>query len=289
MPTTAAPAQMSATSTQKKSLLQWFWQGINRRIETYHLAAPMLGWVGALPFILIGPRHPRWVWQATINGRQFWLRWCDWCAVQEVLVEHEYAIVKDCLAGHSQPVVLDLGANIGTFSLYVLGQTPAARLSAYEPDTDTFALLQKTANAQAGISWAVHRAAAWKEDGEVRFEATSFSTGSRVNADGKVSVPARSLSSIMAALSDGPVALAKIDIEGSEADVLVNQDALLQRIENLIIELHPGRCDTESVVATLQRVYPHLQQIPGRRSSKPLLLASRQRYAALPLYQPPAS
>src|ERR1700757_3441868 len=48
------------------------------------------------------------------------------------------------LDGLAAPRVIDLGANIGLFGLYVFGRWPTASLTAFEPDPTNAALLHKT-------------------------------------------------------------------------------------------------------------------------------------------------
>ena len=61
----------------------------------------------------------------TWRGLQLSARGCDWAAVQEVLIEHEYAALIPYLTRKPAPVVLDLGANIGTFALFSFSVAPA--------------------------------------------------------------------------------------------------------------------------------------------------------------------
>lgn len=58
----------------------------------------------------------------------------------EIFTERQY-LPGDLPPLPSQPTVLDLGANIGLFSLYVMRQRPAARLYAFEPAPQAYAAL----------------------------------------------------------------------------------------------------------------------------------------------------
>ena len=123
--------------------------------------------------------------------------------------------------------------------------------------------------------WSVHHAAAWRENGAVTFATGATSTGGRITTDGKETVPAVSLPTILEQCG-GVIDVAKIDIEGAEEALLADRPAQLQRIATLVVELHPDRCDTGRVVKALSDSYGALYRIPGRRSSKPLVLATRQ-------------
>ena len=71
-----------------------------------------------------------------INFRYSWLVW---------LVDKN--VTRDCyLFGNikdESPVVLDVGAHIGTFTRHVLGKKPNATVYAFEPDMESFSILNK--------------------------------------------------------------------------------------------------------------------------------------------------
>ncbi|MDZ4843815.1 MAG: FkbM family methyltransferase [Hyphomicrobium aestuarii] len=218
------------------------------------------------------------------HGFQIWARGLDWPALQEVLIENEYGALADYLVAQPSPVVLDLGANIGTFSLFVFSIAPTARVHSFEPSAATFDVLSKTRRANPQCQWDINRAAAWREDGSISFANGLSSTAGQVAADGDETVPARSLASILRTCG-GEIDVAKIDIEGAEEAVLADSQAELLRIRTLVVELHPDRCNSPRVVRALRECYGNLYMIPGRRSAKPLILATRQRPPAnLPFY-----
>src|SRR5439155_4714215 len=69
---------------------------------------------------------------------RFISRRTDWVGVNEVLLDQEYRDVVDTVKGRPSPVVFDLGANIGTFALYVLSRHSDARVYSVEPAAETF-------------------------------------------------------------------------------------------------------------------------------------------------------
>jgi FkbM family methyltransferase len=219
--------------------------------------------------------------------RQFRLaaRGRDWPALDEVLIEHEYAPLARYLTARPTPIVLDLGANIGTFALYAFSLAPAARVLSFEPSATTYDILAATRARNPGVAWEVHRAAAWRADGNVTFAEGALSTAGRVAPEGGgETVPAWSLARIVKACG-GRIDVAKIDIEGAEEAVLCASEAELARIATVVVELHPDRCDTARVASALRASYGRLHRIPGRKSSKPLLLATRAAPAPdLPAY-----
>ncbi len=216
----------------------------------------------------------------------FWARPADFCAVEEVLLNHEYAFAARVVAeAASDPVVIDGGANIGAFSITILTSRPDARIHSLEPGRRTFEILRRNAQASGQTGWQAYQLALWKENGTIAFATRTASTASRVyeiEPEGEPeSVPAITLDSFIARHISGRVTLLKLDIEGSEEIVLTQSESVLPRVDNLIIEIHPDLVAEDRVMALIGAHFPYLHRAPGRQSSKPLIFASRT-YAEFP-------
>lgn len=219
------------------------------------------------------------------RGLKIAARGVDWPALQEVLVENEYGAVAAALREKADPVVLDIGANIGTFALFAFAEAPGAQVHSYEPSSATHALLASTAAGNPSCNWSTFQAAAWRTDETLAFANGAASTAGRLAPEGEERVAAVSLTTILGRCG-GRADIAKLDIEGAEEAVIADAPtSLLDCIGTIVVELHPGRCDTGRVVDALARSYGTIYAIPGRRSSKPLLLATRSNIAhGLPVY-----
>jgi FkbM family methyltransferase len=64
-----------------------------------------------------------------------------------------------------EPVILDIGAGEGWFSLYILSRFPRAKLLAFEPDKVQFGLLQDRWQAYQHSSFSVFNERVWRNDG----------------------------------------------------------------------------------------------------------------------------
>jgi FkbM family methyltransferase len=223
----------------------------------------------------------------TWRGLSLAARGMDWPALGEVLIANEYCALTPLLRETPEPVVLDLGANIGTFSIFAFSVAPRAIVHSYEPSTGTYELLAASAALNPSYKWTTVQAAAWKADETVSFANADLSTSSRLSAGGDERVPGLSLATILERCG-GRADIAKIDIEGAEEAVVADaRRGVLERIRTLVVELHPGRCDTDRVAKTVTASYGTVYVIPGRQSSKPLLLATRSSVAmGLPVYGP---
>jgi FkbM family methyltransferase len=211
----------------------------------------------------------------------FFVRQADWCAVEEVALADEYGFVKNILAKcHHNATVVDAGANIGMFSLMIGLLQPSARMLSIEPSLHTFAVLDKNRAANPQLDWETLHCALWHKDGQLFVDERDFSTSNRVHTDcqGHQAVPAMGLDSLLKHIGQ-PVDLLKIDVEGAEEAIICGQEHLLRQVSHLVLEIHPQLCDQQRVISSVRSAYKFIYRIPGRQSSKPLLLASRQTYA----------
>lgn len=217
-----------------------------------------------------------------LNGWMFWARPADANAVEEIFMEHEYAFAARIMTitqTSTLPTVVDGGANIGLFSLAMLAARPNAVVHSLEPVAHTFQVLNRNTNTNPGLNWHVYPLALWKASGPLKFGATTASTSSRIYdlaPEGEVEVvQAITLSEFVAQHVPGQIMLLKLDIEGAEEAVLAEGESVLGRVDNLVVEIHPPRANEARVMGILHAHFPYVYRVPGRRSGKPLILASR--------------
>lgn len=231
----------------------------------------------SLLFWLSASRDPDHLRRGSYQGTDMFFRGLDAMAIKEVLVDREYAFVLPRLENTETPVVLDVGAHIGLFSMWLLKQCPRVRVRSVEADPRTYGVLSQNVvlARTGGAQWEALNAAAWREDGgQLRFSATGPSMSHRVSSEGDVLVEGITLKRLLDGLVGeiGVVDLLKVDIEGSEEAFLCATPALLKRVRNLVVELHPYLCDTRRVEKVLRDIYGTVEEVHGRASSKPLLM-----------------
>ena len=186
----------------------------------------------------------------------------DWDVVHELLFAGSYGRAMTFLkAQPGQPLVLDLGGNIGLFSLLAAQTHPAAQVHAYEPGPPNFRLFEinRLANAALGERIHLHREAVADRNATVNWfldeenPGGSGLYGQPADAARSFPVSIRAFSDVVAALP-GPVALAKIDIEGAEYDLLRGAPAAAwERISAIALELHDDPARTMSQAQFLER------------------------------------
>jgi FkbM family methyltransferase len=228
-------------------------------------------------FFLAGAGRP---WRFHLGPLAFYARYRDWVAVEEIALHDEYGFVNGVLDGKHAPRVVDLGAHIGLFSLFVLRSFPSAIIHSVEASRDTYDILRLNSTINERPAWHVHWAAMWSQDGEVPFvDDQKASTGHHVALSGSPAparVPALSLATLLRERVGSDVDLLKVDIEGAEEAVLCEEPALLQSVEAVTAELHPDRCDQQRVLRLFREAYDYVYTVKGRGSSKPLVIAARR-------------
>lgn len=137
------------------------------------------------------------------------------------------------------PWILDAGANIGASAVYFAQAYPRAHIVAIEPERHNFELLRANV---AGLSVQARCAAIGAADGEaVLVDPGEGEWGYRTApSGGGERVEVLSAARLVAAeCAAGRVPfIAKIDIEGGEADLFSRDTGWVERFPLLIVELH---------------------------------------------------
>ena len=177
--------------------------------------------------------------------------------------------------------VIDVGANIGAFTLDMAMRYPAITLHAYEPDPGVCQVLEKNVAAN-GLS---RRVTIWNEAvagaagtlrlwrGEGSMVASAFLPPAARGES--TEVPAVTIQTAVGRTS-GRIALLKLDCEGAEAEILENAGPALEAVDHLVAEFH--RDLVPDVVPRMERVLGPLFDVrvsEGQRCG-PMLRAHRR-------------
>lgn len=129
--------------------------------------------------------------------------------------------------------ILDVGANIGLFSIAAASTYPEAKIHGYEPTPALEKYLQPHAE-QAGFEYFLEAVGA--TDGLVTLKQESEFNLTRVDSNSEGSIPMVSLSTAVKRLG-GRVDLLKLDCEGAEWEILEKADCW-GAIQNIAMEYH---------------------------------------------------
>lgn len=241
----------------------------------------LTGGVSAAVITLVSIRRDRDAIQSvSYAGSPVKFRGHDEQALREVLVDQEYGFLTGLLSGISAPTILDVGAHIGTFAIWVFGVNSNSRVLSVEANPSTYqvAKLNSTATAKGRAKWQVIHGAAGAKDGEILFLSDTGPTMSHyICREGTVKVRCVSLTALIDRIAPGGLSidLVKIDIEGSEEAFLFATPDALKRVDCLVIELHPQLCNSDQVRLLLEKYFDRIEEIDGRKSTKPLLYCRR--------------
>lgn len=184
----------------------------------------------------------------------------DWILFDDIFLKGEYdrAICElmERLPGDRRIEILDLGANVGYFTLRTAqrlleeGRGSDFRLTLVEGSPRTHRRLRTNLDGQAPLRGRVHlvhglvgRTAGTGRIAERSFHATSRLVGPDDRAWKALEVPYHDLGPYWA--EAGTIDLLKCDIEGAEEAFLESYRHLLPTVRLAVFELHHDACDTE--------------------------------------------
>jgi FkbM family methyltransferase len=174
---------------------------------------------------------------ARVELISFWEIWHERC-YDAIAVEHPRCVV-------------DVGANIGVFSLYQVMLKHAEQVIAFEPSPEVFPRLAKNIELNNIKNIRAVNAAVGETQGTLSFAESRISANGRVSETGPLKVPCVRLDEV---LEDVPIIdILKVDTEGYETHVLRGASETLKKTVRIVLELHyPGeRQEIEAIVSPL--------------------------------------
>ncbi len=148
-----------------------------------------------------------------------------------------------------RPVIIDIGANAGFFTMFVASRFPRARILAYEPMEINFRQLQKNVNLNRGHYITCFNQAVSGESGTISLNfdpGDSFTTGATIfdrhnKSFNKIRVACVTIPEIFQTQNLEFCDFLKMDCEGAEYDILYNCPGnYLKRIFQMALEVHRG-------------------------------------------------
>lgn len=221
---------------------------------------PMYVWYVLKCFLLI--RDPwRFIWayltMSSLSDRQVKLR----NGLHIHLSEHPHDIVtvfaifvrEDYGSILPGSIVVDIGANIGIFSLYAAGRG-AAKVFAYEPNSESFRCLLKNidANNLEAVVTPTQLAVTSRDGATVRFPTSASMYNAIITDDNCSDFELVETVTLARIIGQTPtVDVLKLDCEGAEYDILLNASGeALSRVASIRMEYHSG--PTDELWAALQ-------------------------------------
>ncbi len=185
--------------------------------EWRKLAGCYIGIKTLFPFTITLPSGS-FCFETISDVRTFWVVW----------FANSYPVLR------SDRLIVDAGANIGTFTLFALLRAPQCHVIAIEPAPDTFERLEKMITAHGFADrCTLLRAALGSTRGTTYIDLGPQSQFRRTGRKGHL-IDVLTLNEILKA----PVDFLKMDIEGSELET-VSVSEPLRYVRRLALEFHP--------------------------------------------------
>lgn len=200
-------------------------------------------------------------------------RGVDHVPIIEIFLRRDYGTLPD------DAVILDLGANIGSFSIYAATTTRNARVYAYEPMPEFYRLMEENVrlNGQAAAIKCFNYAVACEAtDREMFVAGTSFFFPTFVAPEAgapaarRARVRCTTLANILDVNQLAQVDLLKMDIEGAEYEIFYRTaPAYLNRIKEIRMEYHNLDSDGQNVESLKRFLTERGYRITHEQSNSP--------------------
>jgi FkbM family methyltransferase len=213
---------------------------VGRAPEVFHCARTFQRW-RLLTSAYIGLRSlPLPIDVEARDGLQFHLtEFYDLETLWQIYCRQVYGVRRD------DRVIVDAGANIGLFTCFAAARAPRATIHAVEPFPDTYRRLLEAVRTNGLEARVVPHAVALSAESGVRTMVASGTPSQMVHLDlsgevtGGVAVHASTLSEFLESLQAESIDLLKMDVEGSEYEVLLSTPpAAFARIRRINLEYH---------------------------------------------------
>jgi FkbM family methyltransferase len=137
----------------------------------------------------------------------------------------------------NQPKIIDCGANIGLATIYFKNKYPKSKVISFEPDPHIFKILQKNIfSARLNDVELINKGLS-AISGEKLFFSEKADGGRIATCFDKENIAKVEVTTLSSYLNED-IDLLKIDIEGSEIEVLTECQEKLTKVRNLFVEYH---------------------------------------------------
>lgn len=161
-----------------------------------------------------------------------------------------------------RPIILDIGANIGWHSISWAKARPTSKIFAFEPDPETYTLLQRniSRNRLSQQIFPIPKALS-NQPGTLPFfqskdnAYSSLKNTQRREITNQILVPVTTIDEFVETYQLEHISLIKIDVEGLETQVIQGSLSTLKRLTpDLFVEIYGGQNSNPDPEATVQLI-----------------------------------
>ncbi len=173
--------------------------------------------------------------------------------LKSIFIDNEYSLPEGFLVDDNS-VILDVGGNIGAFSIYAYSWNKNAKIIAFEPNPQVYPLLQANTKNYHNIS--LYNFGLGKEDCVVELYQNPYNTGAsstsnKIEGAKVVKVNIKNAIDQISKLGIKQINVLKIDTEGSEVDILTNIKPMLNKVDVIMLEYH-SISDKRKIISILK-------------------------------------
>lgn len=219
------------------------------------------------------------------NGLKFVVRakTMDRSVVKEVWLQNIYN--QHGINVSEGDTVVDIGAHIGVFSVYAADRSKTGQVYAFEPFIENFKRLDrhKTINSKTNLN--IFNQGVSNIDGtQTLFLSPDNNTGGhslhlKNESDNKVEIQTITLPKFCDDHQIEKIDFLKLDCEGAEFDILKSNEAILDRVDKMVLECHPYEDNTvQSMITLLEKNnFKVLREAEDKGDSTQMLYAKKKK------------
>jgi FkbM family methyltransferase len=207
---------------------------------------------------------------------------------KRLLHEFKEIVMEECYtSGLKFPVphgsnVVDIGANVGFFSLFVASRFRDVQIFSFEPVSRNFLVLQENRDLNRHVRMECFPLAVYGRSGMVSLKwdtEDKHPTNAQIVPNAApdlntIEVPAVTLEQILDGYGIGRCHLLKVDCEGSEYEIIYNcSRSHLSKIDQMAIEVHAGSEANHNIMALAAYLEGEGFKTRLRRKAKGMLYA----------------
>jgi FkbM family methyltransferase len=177
--------------------------------------------------------------------------------LKNIFIDNEYAL-PDGFGFPENPVIIDVGANVGSFALYASTWSNNCKIHCFEPNPQVLPLLEKNIKPVDAV---VHPVALSSKDEVLQLWQHPDSTGGASvtkssDRGNLVEVSAFNALPYLSNIGVEKIDVLKIDTEGSEIDILRSLEEILPKVRLIMLEYHSeeDRVEIESMLTEFDLV-----------------------------------
>ncbi|MEK7646883.1 MAG: FkbM family methyltransferase [Patescibacteria group bacterium] len=198
----------------------------------------------------------------------------DFVVAHEMFSRDDYGLASVSF-NSANPVILDIGANIGTFSIFAINLFKNAKIFAYEPEESNYRVLVDNIKLNKATDKAFpYQLAVGAESGKRTFflstseYAHSLEQGRVRCISGDQEVLCTTIEDIMQKNNIKFIDLLKLDIEGSEFEVLYQlPEKIYNNIQYIAFEIHEhGKHSADALLTFLKKKHFDIVQPPTHQN-----------------------